>query len=214
MNSLFPDPRYVPGDVVALGDDLSPDTLMDAYRHGIFPWPTEWMPLPWFSPRRRAIVRFDQLHVPRSLRYARRRSLWRFTIDHSFPDVITACASTPRPGQQGTWIFPEVVHAYTRLHLLGHAHSVEVWEEEELIGGVYGVDAGGVFNGESMFYRRPNASKLAILFLIEHLASRGLDWMDIQMMTPHMKALGATTIKRDRFLDLVAATQARGLTLF
>jgi leucyl/phenylalanyl-tRNA--protein transferase len=212
--SLFPNPRHARGDVVAIGDDLSPETLIDAYSHGIFPWPTDDMPLPWFSPRRRAIVEFDRVHISRSLKAARNKDQFRYTIDRDFRGVIEACSEAPRPGQDGTWIFSEVIEAYVALHHRGHAHSVEVWEGEELVGGVYGVDAGGAFNGESMFYRRPNASKLALLFLFDHLRSRGLDWMDIQVMTPHMEALGARLIARSAFLDRLHATQARGLVLF
>lgn len=212
--SLFPDPRTARGDVVAIGDDLSPETLMDAYRNGIFPWPAEEFELPWFSPRRRAIIEFDSVHVSRSLKAARRKATYRYSIDEDFYGVIRGCSEAPRPDQDGTWIFPEIIDAYTRLHLLGHAHSVEVWDGDELVGGVYGIDAGGVFNGESMFHRRPNASKLALLFLFDHLRSRGVDWMDIQVMTPHMQALGARLISRNAFIDRVRATQARGLVLF
>lgn len=214
MPSRFPDPRLATHDIVALGDDLSPETLMDAYRQGIFPWPTEEIPLPWFCPKRRAILRFGSLHVSRSLARARKKAAYRTTIDAAFEGVIRGCAEAPRPGQEGTWIFPEIIDAYVRLHELGHAHSAEVWEGEELVGGIYGVDMGGAFGGESMFFRRPNASKLALLALVDHLASRGLDWMDIQVMTPHMKALGASLILRPKFLDLLAATQAKGLKLF
>lgn len=212
--SLFPDPRHAPHDIVAIGDDLRPGTLMEAYRRGIFPWPTEEIPLPWFSPKRRAILRFDEIHVSRSLGRARSMKTFRFTIDGDFRGVIRGCAEAPRPGQQGTWIFPEIVEAYERLHELGHAHSAEAWAGEELVGGIYGIDMGGAFAGESMFYRRPNASKLALLHLADHLASRGLQWMDIQVMTPHMDAMGAVEIPRAKFLDLLGATQARGLVLF
>lgn len=212
--SLFPDPRTAKHDIVAIGDDLTPETLMEAYRKGIFPWPSEEIPLPWFSPKQRAILRFDAIHVPRSLERARRLAPYRFTIDADFAGVIRGCAETPRAGQDGTWIFPEIIEAYWRLHALGHAHSAEVWEGDELVGGIYGIDMGGAFGGESMFYRRPNASKLALLHLVDHLRLRGLDWIDIQMLTPHMELLGASEIPRSRFLDLLAATQSKGLTLF
>lgn len=212
--SRFPDPRKALDDVVAIGDDLRPETLIDAYSHGIFPWPVEDYPLPWFSPRRRAVLLFDDIHLSRSLKAAVRKGPFRFTIDRDFRGVIAGCSSVPRPGQNGTWIFPEIIEAYCALHRLGHAHSVEAWEGEELVGGIYGVDAGGAFGGESMFYRRPNASKLALLHLVSHLRSRGLEWMDIQVMTPHMKALGGREIARGRFLDLLKKTQARALTLF
>ena len=211
--SRFPDPRYARGDVVAVGDDLRVDTLRDAYRHGIFPWPHERLPLPWFSPRRRTVLFFDELHVGRTLRRARRGEL-RFSIDQAFADVIKACAAAPRGDDAGTWIEPEIIEAYTRLHRAGDAHSVEVWDGDELAGGLYGVDAGGVFTGESMFHRAPNASKLALLFLVDHLRERGVTWLDCQVTTAHMRALGAREISRARFLDMLAEAQARGLTLF
>ena len=212
--SRFPDPRRARGDVVALGDDLSPETIIDAYRHGIFPWPTEGIILPWFSPKRRAVLDYDRLHLSRSLKRATRTNRFVFTIDAAFDRVIRECAASPRPGQDGTWIFPEVVGAYSELHRLGHAHSVEAWEEGELVGGMYGVDAGGAFGGESMFYRRPDASKLALLHLMEHLHARGLDWLDIQVMTPHMEAMGARMISRPAFLRRLEEAQESGLVLF
>jgi leucyl/phenylalanyl-tRNA--protein transferase len=212
--SRFPDPRYAPSDVVAIGEDLRVDTLREAYRKGIFPWPHEDVPLPWFSPRRRAVIFFDQLHVGRSLRKSGKKAEFTFTIDRDFRAVIRACAAAERPDQDGTWIAPNIIAAYTRLHDAGDAHSVEVWSGDTLVGGLYGVDSGGVFTGESMFHRAPDASKLALLFLAGHLRSRGATFVDCQVMTPHMKALGARDIPRARFLDLLAATQSRGLQLF
>jgi leucyl/phenylalanyl-tRNA--protein transferase len=211
---MFPDPRYAPGDVIAIGDDLRVETLREAYRKGIFPWPSDDMPLPWFSPRRRAVLVFDELHVGRSLQKARRRNEVSFTIDRDFPAVIRACSDVERSDQDGTWISGPMITAYTRLHDAGDAHSVEVWLGEELVGGLYGVDAGGVFTGESMFHKRPDASKLALLFLIDHLRSRGASFLDCQVMTPHMEALGARLITRARFLDLLAEAQAKGLSIF
>ena len=208
--SRFPDPRYARGDVVAVGDDLRVDTLRDAYRHGIFPWPHEELPLPWFSPRRRTVLFFDELHVGRTLRRAARGDV-RFTIDAAFADVIQACAAVPRGDDVGTWIGPEIIGAYTKLHRAGDAHSVEVWSGDALAGGLYGVDAGGVFTGESMFRRAPNASKLALLHLVDHLRARGATWLDCQVMTEHMRALGAREISRAKFLDMLAAAQASGL---
>jgi leucyl/phenylalanyl-tRNA--protein transferase len=212
--SRFPDPRYARGDVVAIGDDLSVETLRDAYRHGIFPWPHEDLPMPWFSPRRRTVIFFDELQVGRSLRRAERRSGFSYSIDRAFDEVIASCAETPRGDDTGTWIGPEIIDAYTKLHRAGDAHSVEVWRDGDLIGGLYGVDAGGVFTGESMFHRAPDASKLALMFLIEHLRARGASWIDCQVMTPHMKALGAREIWRNRFLDMLAQEQATGRSLF
>jgi leucyl/phenylalanyl-tRNA---protein transferase len=210
----FPDPRRAPGDVVAIGEDLSVETLREAYRRGIFPWPHETLPLPWFSPRRRTVIVFDELHVGRSLRKAFHRAGYAYSIDRDFSAVIRACAEAERPEQEGTWIGPKIVAAYTRLHRAGDAHSVEVWEGERLVGGLYGIDAGGVFTGESMFHRAPDASKLALLFLIEHLRGRGATWLDCQVMTPHMRLLGAREIARSRFLDMLAEAQSKELRLF
>jgi leucyl/phenylalanyl-tRNA--protein transferase len=182
-------------------DALTAENLISAYRSGVFPWPGEPdAPVPWTSPDPRAILEFDRLHLPRSLRQARRRSGWTFTIDRAFGRVISECSRAPRPGQSGTWILPEIIAGYTELHRLGHAHSVEVWEGEELVGGLYGVDSGGVFCGESMFHTRSNASKLALLHLVEHLGGRGATWIDIQQLTPHMEALGAREITRRAYL--------------
>lgn len=212
--STFPDPRYAPSDVVALGEDLRVETLREAYRKGIFPWPHEGVPLPWFSPRRRTVLFFDELHAGRSLQKARKRSRFVFTIDQAFGRVIRACSHVPRPDQDGTWIAPNIIAAYTKFHEAGDAHSVEVWEDAELVGGLYGIDAGGVFTGESMFHLRPDASKLALLFLIDHLRARGAAFIDCQVMTPHMEALGAREITRGRFLDMLTHAQASGIRLF
>ena len=200
-------------DIVAVGGNLEPATLVHAYRNGIFPWPAEGLPLLWFCPRERAVLDFDQLHVNRSVRRARRRD-FRCTLDAAFPAVIDACADMYRPGQNGTWITPEIRTAYTRLHRLGIAHSVEVWRNDGLIGGVYGVDVDGAFAAESMFRRESDGSKLALLHLIEHLRTRGLDWIDIQVLTPHLERLGARGIPRNAFLARLAATRQRGLRLF
>ena len=211
--TLFPDPRSARGDIIAIGEDLSVETLRDAYRHGIFPWPHDHLPLPWFSPRRRAVIFFDELHVGRTLRRSQRSAPFTYTIDKAFDSVIRACASVPRE-DQGTWIGPDIINAYTRLHREGDAHSVEAWEGDALAGGLYGIDAGGLFTGESMFHVRSDASKLALLHLIERIRERGAQWLDCQIMTPHMRALGAREIPRTQFIDLLEKTQARGLKLF
>jgi len=212
--SRFPDPRSARGDVVALGTRLDVETLRDAYRHGIFPWPHEEVVLPWFSPRRRSVIFLDEIHVGRTLRKARKSSTLRFTIDQAFSDVISSCAASPRPDQDGTWIAGEIITAYQNFHRAGDAHSIEAWQGDALVGGLYGIDAGGVFTGESMFFREPDASKLALLFLADHLRSRGARIIDCQVMTPHMKSLGARLISRSRFLDLLADAQASGVRLF
>jgi leucyl/phenylalanyl-tRNA--protein transferase len=211
----FPDPRDAPyGDIVAVGGNLHTLNLLAAYERGIFPWPIEGWPLTWFSPQERAIIEFRNLKVPRSLAKVRRRAPYRLTIDTAFRAVILSCARVKRADEQGTWITPQMLQAYCRLHELGHAHSVEAWDGDTLVGGLYGVDAGGAFAGESMFYLRPNASKLALLHLIERLEMCGLDWLDIQVMTPHMKALGAHIVTRAEFLDKLAAARLRRLKLF
>ena len=211
----FPDPRGADyGDIVAVGGNLGPVNLLAAYRRGIFPWPIEGWPLTWFSPRQRAVLDFRDLHVPRSLARESRRTTLRFTFDEDFAGVVRACAESARPEQEGTWITREIFDNYRALHALGHAHSVEAWDGDSLAGGLYGVDPGGAFAGESMFYARPNASKLALLRLCEHLAARGLGWLDIQVMTPHMQSLGAKLIGRDEFLDRLDCALGLGLELF
>ena len=211
----FPDPSTAsPEGIVAIGGDLEPASVVAAYRPGIFPWPVEKLPLLWFSPAERGVLDFSDLHVPRSLARARRRTRLRFTIDRGFGLVIRSCAKTPRPGQDGTWITGEVVVAYDRLHRLGVTHSVEAWDGQRLVGGIYGVDVDGAFAAESMFFEQPNASKLALLYLIDHLRARGLDWMDVQTLTPHIERLGAKLVDRNDFLDRLQRTRARGLRLF
>jgi leucyl/phenylalanyl-tRNA--protein transferase len=201
-------------DIVGVGGKLDPATLLRAYRRGIFPWPVDGLPLLWFCPRERAILEFSRLQVGRSLARERRRSTLRFSVDGAFGAVIRACASTPRPGQDGTWITDEIETAYTRLHALGIAHSVEAWRGRDLVAGVYGVAVDGAFAAESMFHRESNASKLVLLHLIDHLAAAGLDWMDIQVMTPHLERLGAHVVSRAQFLARLARTRARRTTLF
>ncbi|MEO6245763.1 MAG: leucyl/phenylalanyl-tRNA--protein transferase [Opitutaceae bacterium] len=204
--------------LVALDFDLSATRIVSAYRHGIFPWPDSDgpnHPIPWVCPPRRAILDFTELRVPKNLRKSQ-ISLrhFRFTIDHAFEAVIRACAAAPRPGQGGTWILPAMISAYIEVHRLGHAHSVEVWEGDALVGGLYGVSAAGVFTGESMFHRRPDASKLCVLHLIGHLRARGSTWLDIQQLTPHFARLGARAIPRSEFLQRLAAERDAGRTLF
>ena len=211
----FPNPRETgPEGIVALGGDLHPDSLFLAYSQGIFPWPAEGLPLLWFCPPERAVLDFADLHIGRRLARVRRQATLRFTVDAAFDDVIRACQQSPREGQDGTWITPAMYAAYCTFHRLGFAHSVEAWDGNTLVGGVYGVAVCGTFSGESMFYRQPYASRLALLHLIDHLQERGLTWIDIQQMTPHMAALGATLVSRDAFLENLRQTQRRRLILF
>lgn len=211
-----PDPADELG-LVALDYNLSPERIISAYRHGIFPWPDSnpFSPIPWVCPPRRAILEFDALHVPKNLRKAQRASVHlRFTIDQAFEAVIRACASAARPGQRGTWITPGMVSTYIEVHRRGHAHSVEAWDGDALVGGLYGVTAASVFTGESMFHRIDDASKLCVLFLVEHLRSRGATWLDIQQLTPHFALLGAREISRDAFLAKLAAERSIARPLF
>ncbi|HVS54390.1 MAG TPA: leucyl/phenylalanyl-tRNA--protein transferase [Opitutaceae bacterium] len=214
---LPPDPAD-PLGLVALDRELSADRLESAYRRGIFPWPDSSLPgaIPWVCPARRAILEFDALHVPHNLRRAQRMRApaLRFTIDAAFERVMRACAAAPRPGQHGTWITDAMIAAYTELHRRGHAHSVEAWSGDELAGGLYGVTAGGVFTGESMFYHLPDASKLCVLHLIAHLRTRGATWIDIQQLTPHFALLGARLISRAEFLARLASEQRAARVLF
>lgn len=213
---LPPDPKD-PLGLVALDRNLDPDRLISAYRCGIFPWPDSSLPgvIPWVCPPRRAILEFTALHIPKNLRRARRKhQSLHFTIDTAFEEVINACAATPRPGQRGTWITPPMIAAYLEVHRRGHAHSVEVWQDRTLVGGLYGVTAAGVFTGESMFHRIDDASKLAILHLIAHLTARGATWIDIQQLTPHFAALGACEIPRQEFLEKLATEQRIKRELF
>ena len=213
---LPPDPAD-PLGLVAFDRHLSVARLISAYRHGIFPWPFGGAsdPIPWVCPPLRAILEFSALHIPKNLRRSQRKAAGLcFTLDAAFPAVIRACAAAPRPGQDGTWIHARMIAAYEALHQLGHAHSVELWDADQLIGGLYGVTAGGVFTGESMFHLRPDASKLCVLHLIEHLRARGATWIDIQQLTPHFALLGAHEIPRDAFLAKLAATQRLRLPLF
>jgi leucyl/phenylalanyl-tRNA--protein transferase len=210
----FPDPHdALPNGLLAFGGDLAPEGLVLAYGSGIFPWPTQGM-IPWFSLPQRAILELSRLHVGRSLARAERQSPLRFTVDADFGAVLHACSETPRPGQSGSWISPEVRHAYLELHHRGYAHSVEAWHGERLVGGVFGISVRGTFGAESMFHTESNASKLALLFLMRHLQARGLDWIDVQVLSPVVEQLGAQLVPRDVFLARLAETQARGLRPF
>lgn len=212
---LFDEYFYFAKDVVSFGDELSVENLKEAYRRGIFPWHMDGVPLPWYCPNPRAILRFKDLHIPKSLEKERRKERYTYSIDGDFRSVITECSKAPRVGQKGTWITKDFVEAYTRFHSVGLAHSVEVWDADDaLVGGLYGVDAGGVFCGESMFHTAPNTSKLALLHLIDHLKARGSTWLDAQVMTPHMRALGAKEISRKEFLRRLKETQGFELNLF
>lgn len=210
----FLDPALAVQGIVAVGGPLTTANLIRAYRKGIFPWPINDEILPWCCPEVRAVLDFKDLHVSRRLARLQRQKKFDFTIDKAFVEVIECCSTIERKDQAGTWITSKIIDAYSQLHLEGHAHSVEVWKEYNLVGGLYGVDSGGAFAGESMFTVVSDASKLALLFLLDHLKARGLTWIDIQMMTPHMAAFGAKEIDREEFLERLADAQERNLKLF
>jgi leucyl/phenylalanyl-tRNA---protein transferase len=196
---LFPPgDRAVKSGLLAVGGDLSPGRLLAAYREGIFPWYAEGEPLLWWSPDPRFILLPDELSVSRSMRQFLKKELVTITFDQSFPEVIAAC-SKPRPGQDGTWITGEMQAAYRTLHELGYAHSVEVWQDGSLAGGLYGVSLGRTFFGESMFSTAPNASKAALITLVGDLRKIGFDLIDCQVETAHLGSLGARPIPRREF---------------
>lgn len=190
--------------LLGVGGSLSPDWLLDAYSHGIFPWPFEnWQRkesvLGWFSVDPRCIFEFDRFHVSRRLRQTCRSGRFRITSDTDFKGVIRGCASGPgRKGQ--TWITPKMIAAYTEFHRLGYAHSVETWSNDRLVGGVYGVALNGLFAAESMFFRQRDASKVALVALVRHLEMRGFRLLDIQVETDHTARFGAVEISRDEYL--------------
>lgn len=190
-----------PRGLVAFGGDLSVPRLLLAYRRGIFPWSAA--PITWWSPDPRAVFEFGEVHVSRSLRRSLRRGGFRATRDAAFARVIHACASVPRGGD-GTWICPELIAAYIRLHEEGWAHSLEVWRGDQLAGGVYGVAIGGFFAGESMFHHHDDASKVALVALLAHLRASGFGLFDTQMLTDTTRALGAREIPRREYLSRLA----------
>jgi leucyl/phenylalanyl-tRNA---protein transferase len=201
----FPDPFYAlnePNGLLAVGGDLSPVRLLNAYRQGIFPWYSDGQPILWWSPNPRAVLFPEKLNISRSLRKKLRQQRFRITLDCDFAGVIDAC-SEPRAEQGGTWITEEMKQAYIRLHEIGFAHSVECWEEDKLVGGLYGLSMGKVFFGESMFTRRSDASKIAFAHLVAQLKLWNFRLIDCQVESEHLTSLGAEPIPREQFLDLL-----------
>lgn len=208
--SRFPDPRAAPGDgPLAWGGTTDAATLLDAYSHGIFPWPHDGIAF-WWSPDPRAVIPLDALHVSRSLRRTLKSGRFRCTVDRAFSDVVAACAD--RPGE-GTWITAELIAGYEGLHARGVAHSVEVWDaDERLVGGLYGIALGAAFTGESMFHHATDASKVALVHLVARLRARGFTLLDAQVPTPHLASLGAVPVPRVVFLDALAAARRADVT--
>jgi leucyl/phenylalanyl-tRNA---protein transferase len=215
------EPWFPPADqadaegLVAIGGDLSPQRLLAAYDRGIFPWYDEGLPPLWWSPDPRGVLEPADLYVSRTLTRTLRRGTFRFTWDHAFADVIRACAEDRA---EGTWIIPDMRAAYERLFLLGHAHSAEVWKDDLLVGGLYGVHRGALFAAESMFHRATDASKAALAVAVRSLARAGIELVDVQFVTPHLASMGAKAMPRSVYLrraaELVSRpVQLRGLSL-
>lgn len=189
-----------PSGLLCAGGDLSPARILDAYRHGIFPWFSPGEPILWWSPDPRMVLVPGEFRISRSLRRTLRAGRYEVRLDNAFPSVIRACAETPRDGQPGTWITREMQQAYRRLHELGYAHSVETWMNGKLAGGLYGLAIGGMFYGESMFAHVTDASKIAAAHLARFLEAHGFGMIDCQMNTPHLASLGAREIPRHDFI--------------
>jgi len=213
--SFPPVEQASPDGLLAVGGDLRPERLLEAYRHGIFPWYNDDQPILWWSPDPRTVLFPAKLHISRSLKRSLRPSIFSVTLDRCFRDVMQHCAE-PRPQYPdgGTWITAEMLEAYRRLHELGYAHSVETWQEGQLVGGLYGVALGGAFFAESMFTRASDASKVALVSLMNQLQAWGFRLMDCQQSSAHVTALGAESIPRRDFLDhltaALAMTERRG----
>jgi len=204
-----PDLRFPPAELaspeglLAIGGDLRPERLLEAYRHGIFPWYSTGQPILWWCPDPRMVLFPDKLRISRSLGKTLRTGRFSVTLDTQFRRVMEACA-LPRPTQDGTWITPEMIEAYAQLHEIGCAHCVEAWIGDELVGGLYGIALGSMFFGESMFARAANASKVAFVHLVRQLQRWGFTLIDCQVTTAHLASLGAEEIARSEFLRLLA----------
>ncbi len=202
---IFPDPRLANDEgLLAYGGDLSVERVLLAYRSGIFPWYCEDSPdILWWSPGERTILFPDKFKLSKSLRQKIRRQTFEVRVDTAFEEVIVACGRVPRDGQDGTWITPEMMTAYIKLHHLGLAHSVESWRDGQLVGGLYGVSLGNAFFGESMFHLETDASKVAFYYLCQISKNFKFDFIDCQMKTSHLMSLGAEEVTRDEFLHML-----------
>jgi len=201
--------------LLAMGGDLEVESLLLAYKSGIFPWPFDETVLVWFAPPRRALLFLDEFHPSKSLLRENKKAAFTIRIDHDFESVIRNCAELKNRGRQrGTWITEDMIEAYTEFHRAGYAHSIECYQGEKLIGGMYGVAIGRMFAGESMFYRQPNASKLCMLHLVELLKAKGVKWIDCQVMTPFLKAFGAREVTRKQFMELLVPEVGANVKLF
>ena len=198
---LFPDPAFAePDGLLAIGGDLSPERLLAAYQKGIFPWFSDDDPICWYSPHERCVIFANKIHVSNSMLKSLRRNEFTVTTNKAFKDVIAACKNTPRKDQEGTWITNEMEQAYIKLYDLGYAKSIEVWQNEQLVGGIYGVEVNNVFCGESMYSQKTNASKTAMIWLC---TENNYTLIDCQMKTDHLVSLGAEMISQTHFMDLI-----------
>ena len=189
--------------LLAAGGDLSDERLLKAYKSGIFPWYDEFSPILWYSPPRRCVMKPENFRLSKSLKRKLDTGLFTISIDENFPAVIAACANTKRKHETGTWILPEMIEAYTRLHNNGFAHSVEVWQNGILAGGLYGISLGKAFFGESMFHEVTDASKAALHYLCKWLAKNEFQFIDAQIETDHLLSLGAKTVSRNTYLTML-----------
>ena len=203
----FPDPEEADGEydgLLAVSGDYSPERLLTAYASGIFPWPVEaGKPITWFSPDPRFVLKAADLHIPKSLVKTLRKGLFEYRVDTAFAEVIHACSSVPRPGQDGTWITEDLEKGYCELHRRGFAHSFETWQDGQLVGGFYGVAIGPCFFGESMFARVPDASKCAFATFARRMFDGDVPWIDCQVYTDHLARFGAKEIPRAEYLKML-----------
>jgi leucyl/phenylalanyl-tRNA--protein transferase len=190
--------------ILAIGGDLSPQRLQLAYQSGIFPWFEEGEPIIWWSPNPRMVLFLEELIISKSMRNILNRNSFTVTFNQKFRDVISNCQNIERDGQKGTWITNDMIDAYVKLHEMGIAKSVEVWHNEELVGGLYGIDLGHVFCGESMFSKVSNASKVAFIALVENLKKQNYKLVDCQVYNPHLESLGCREIERDDFMEILS----------
>jgi leucyl/phenylalanyl-tRNA--protein transferase len=200
----FPDPQHAQRDgLIAFGGDLSPKRLLSAYSQGIFPWYNPGEPILWWSPDPRFILFPQKLHISKSLSKSIRKENYQITMDKDFSSVIQECAALRIENNTGTWITNNMMQAYIKLYEMGFAHSVEIWMDDALAGGLYGISLGRMFSGESMFHRKTNASKIALAALVDFARSYQFDFIDCQVQTGHLKSLGAENIPRTHFLELL-----------
>lgn len=217
LSALSNDPMYFPpletafdNGLLAYGGDLSPQRLLSAYTKGIFPWYDNNSPILWWSPNPRCVLLPENFRIPKTIQRELKKCTFSVTINNAFTEVITACATLPRTKQKGTWITQDMKMAYIQLHKLGFSHSIEVWDNSILVGGLYGVALGKAFFGESMFHIAPHASKLALVWLAQYLWSYNFDFIDCQMPTTHIMRYGATLISRDEFLTRLTIAVTTG----